>query len=70
MVAVALFVVDSNVCEDSPEVPAVEVDAVGRRDLLYLEPGYPGLVGSSRVPGFFDSITTTRRMLGRDCGSA
>ena len=51
------------------EVLVVEVDVVGQRNRLYIEPGYPGLVGSSKVPGFFDSITTTRSMLGRDCGS-
>jgi hypothetical protein len=71
-VAVALLVleVDSNVWEsESPEGPLMEDSPGGRRDLLYRDPGTPGRVGSSRVPCFFDSITTTRRMLGRSCGS-
>lgn len=72
-VAVALFVLVVEPKErefDSPEVPAVDDDAVGLR-FLYLEPGYPGPVGSSRatVAGFLDSINTTRRMSGRNCGS-
>lgn len=57
---------------DSPELPAVEDDnAAGLLALLYLEPGTPGLVGSSRLPGpgFFDSITTTRLIVGRNWGS-
>lgn len=57
---------------DSPELPAVDDDnAAGLRTLRYLEPGTPGLVGSSRLPGagFFDSITTTRLIFGRNWGS-
>lgn len=80
MVAVAVavvtlletVVVEPNECElDSPELPALEDDDIllGLRVLLYLEPGYPGRVGSSSMLDFFDSITTTRRMSGRNCGS-
>lgn len=54
---------------DSPEVPAVEDSAPGRLDLLYLVPATPGLVGSSRLLGFLDRITTTRCIVGRRVGS-
>lgn len=74
LVYVAVFVlvvvfVEPNEFEDSPDVPALALVFVDFRRLLYLTPGYPGLVGSSRVSGFRDSITTTRRMFGRNCGS-
>lgn len=72
-VALLVFLVEPKDSESySPVVlvPAVEDAALGLRDLLYLEPGYPGLIGSSSVPGFFDSITTALRMMGRNCGSA
>lgn len=38
-------------------------------DLRCRAAGTPGLVGSSRLPGLFDSKITTRRMSGRNCGS-
>ena len=69
MVAVVLMEVESNVFEEESEVLAVDDDVPGLRVLLYREPGYPGLVGSSRVLGFLDSINTTRLMGGRKCGS-
>lgn len=59
---------------DTPEVPEAEDgdvtdDVIGGRDILYRDPGYPGLVGSSRSFGCFDSSTTTRPMSGRNFGS-
>lgn len=64
-------VLESNVCEEEPlEVPMVAPEDEGGRDFLYLDPGYPGRVGSSSLAGLFDSMTTTRRMLGRNWGSA
>lgn len=62
--------VDPDVREsESPEVPAVDENPGGLRDLLYLEPGTPGLVGSLKLPGFLDSKITTRPMSGRSWGS-
>ena len=79
IVLVALFVLgfdlvlkhESNVCElDSPEVPTLDVErAPGLLVLLYLKPGTPGLVGSSRLLGFLERITTTRCIVGRKFGS-
>ena len=70
-VALLVYVLVSGLIElDSPEVPAVvEVRANGLLDLLYLVPGTPGLVGSSRLLGFLDRITTTRCIVGRRLGS-
>jgi len=51
-------------------VPVRENDAPpGCRDLRYLEPGKPGLVGSSRLVGLLESKTTTRCIVGRKLGS-
>lgn len=70
LVPVFVLKLESNVFElDTPELPAVEDTEPGRRDLLYLEPGTPGLVGSSRLLGFLDRITTTRCIVGRKAGS-
>lgn len=54
---------------DSTLIPAVEDEVLALSDLLYRVPRYPGLVGTSSVPSFFDSIITTRPMVGRNCGS-
>lgn len=68
--AVLMLKVDSEVrVYESPEVPTVDENPGGLRDLLYLEPGIPGLVGSSRLLGFFDITITTRCMSGRNWGS-
>ena len=64
---VVVIVDDSEL--DAPDVPAVDEDAGGLRDRLYLVPGKPGRLGSSRAPDFLFSITTTRRMVGRWWGS-
>lgn len=55
---------------DAPEVPVVvDDDFVGLLGLVYRVPGIPGGSGSSSAPDFLDSITTTRRMVGRCWGS-
>lgn len=60
---------------DTTDDPEDDADAVAVvlgllvRGSLYLVPGCPGLVGSSRTFGFFASIKTTRPMSGLDFGS-
>lgn len=63
--------IESNVSDsDSVEVPAVDrYGAPGRLGLLYLDPGIPGRVGSSRFVGVLERITTTRCIVGRRSGS-
>lgn len=70
-VVLLVFVVEPKEWElDWALGPAVdEEEALCLWDFLYLEPAKPGRVGSSSIPGFFDSMTTTRRMVGRNCGS-
>ena len=52
--------------EDAPEVPALEDDGPGRLILLCCLPlKLAGLVGSSRLLDFFDSMTRTRCIFGR-----
>lgn len=69
VVAVVFMDVESNVFEEESPVLAVDDDTPGLRVLLYLEPGYPGLAGSSKVLDFLDNITTTRPIFGRKFGS-
>lgn len=62
---------------DTPEEAEAEDDGVGRcgcgrgrgRGRVYLLPGCPGLSGSSRMLGFFDTNKTTRLISGLDFGS-
>ena len=69
VVSIVLVVNSDLAKEDAPDVPVREDDAPGCRDLRYLEPGNPGLVGSSRLVGLLESKTTTRCIVGRKLGS-
>lgn len=67
-VAVCVFVEPNDPELDTSESPVTD-DVVVVLYRLYLDPGTPGLVGSSRWLGLLDSNTTTRSMAGRNCGS-
>jgi hypothetical protein len=72
LVVVVVSQLLESMCEADESFSSSVVKGVRLRGslLLYLEPGTPGLVGSSMwLGGFFDNINTTRPIVGRSCES-